>query len=65
MSPAPPAIHTQALGQDQLAVVCDVMRGLYKGSGTQPLMLRSYHREKTRSHQNSVVKRGWARLVVG
>jgi len=28
-------------------------------------MLRSYHHESTRSHQNSEVKRGWARLVLG
>lgn len=28
-------------------------------------MLRSYHHENTRSHQNSEVKRGWARLVLG
>jgi hypothetical protein len=29
------------------------------------VMLRSYHHESTRSHQNSEVKRGWARLVLG
>jgi hypothetical protein len=28
-------------------------------------MLRSYHHESTRSHQNSEVKRGWAGLVLG
>ncbi len=31
----------------------------------QSVMLRSYHHENTRSHQNSAVKRGWARLVLG
>ena len=29
------------------------------------VMVRSYHHESTRSHQNSEVKRGWARLVLG
>ena len=32
---------------------------------TQVCMLRSHHHESTRSHQNSEVKRGWARLVLG
>eukprot|EP00877_Chromochloris_zofingiensis_P005654 jgi/Chrzof1/1508/Cz10g10130.t1 len=27
--------------------------------------LQSYHHQSTRSHQNSEVKRGWARLVLG
>eukprot|EP00877_Chromochloris_zofingiensis_P012339 jgi/Chrzof1/7359/Cz02g20270.t1 len=34
-------------------------------SFTQRILLQSYHHESTPSHQNSEVKRGWARLVLG
>ena len=53
-------------GATHYSCVGGTVVGHFIGTGAgEGSMLRSYHHESTRSHQNSEVKRGWAGLVLG